>query len=269
MSEASRLKLRDVRSIFRLIGEVRELGSDPHRWRPHMIRRLTRLLNAEIVISSEIHFRKSHGESKMRVIDIGWGCDSDGNVWQIHTEREDEAPDAYWVLAGRPAPATVLQGPEQVVPVTPAKPLHGGSCFILSQCSLPHVGAVDQLGLHRTSGDQPFSSEAHRLVRLFHLELARLWRRDAIHRAKDPTAALPPRLTQTLAALLDGASEKQIAVQLELSRHTVHNYVKALHQRFGVSSRGELLSKAGKIKATFLPQFSLQPPSEPIPQAHP
>jgi DNA-binding CsgD family transcriptional regulator len=263
---ASQLKLKEVRSIFRLIGEVRELGSDPQRWRPHMVRRLCKLVDAEIVISSEIHFRTSHGQQKLRVIDIGWGCDSEGNVWQIHTERDDETPDAYWLLAGQPAPVT--QQGEAVVPVKPAKPLHGGTCFILSQIALPHVGAVDQLGLHRTSGDQPFSSSAHRLVRLFHVELGRLWRKDALRRAKDPAAALPPRLTQTLAALLDGASEKQIAAQLELSRHTVHNYVKALHQRFGVSSRGELLAKAGKIKSTFMPQFSL-PPSEPIPQMPP
>lgn len=269
MSQDSVLKLQDVRSVFRLIGEVRELGSDPQLWRPHMTRRLAKLVNAEMVMSSEIHFRKGHGESKSKVVDIGWGCDADGNVWQIHTEREDETPDAYWLLAGRPAPSGDPRQPDPMIPVVPAKPLHGGTCFILSQCSLPHVGAVDQLGLHRLSGDQPFSHAAHRLVRLFHLELARLWRKDALRHAKDPTAALPPRLTQTLAALLNGASEKQIAVQLELSRHTVHNYVKALHQRFGVSSRGELLSKAGKIKATFLPQFSLQPPSEPISQANP
>jgi DNA-binding CsgD family transcriptional regulator len=54
---------------------------------------------------------------------------------------------------------------------------------------------------------------------------------------------LSPRLRETLAGLLDGASEKQIARQLGLSRHTVHTYVKALHNEFGVSSRGELLAR--------------------------
>src|SRR5581483_12261275 len=92
------LKLRDVRSIFRLIGEIRELGSDPQQWRPHMIRRLRKLVAAELVISSEIHVQQSPLAGKMRVLDIGWGCDSDNNLWQIHTERDDETPDAYWVL---------------------------------------------------------------------------------------------------------------------------------------------------------------------------
>jgi DNA-binding CsgD family transcriptional regulator len=181
-------------------------------------------------------------------------------VWQIHNEQEDENPADYWLRASQPVAATPsAAGGEAIVPIKPATPLHGGRCFILSQYSLPHLGAVDQLGLHRASGDTPFTRAEHRLVRLFHVELGRLWRRDALRRAKDPTADLPPRLTQTLAALLDGLSEKQIALKLELSQHTVHNYVKALHQRFEVNSRGELLSKAGKIRATFLPQLSIPP----------
>ena len=70
------------------------------------------------------------------------------------------------------------------------------------------------------------------------------------------------RLSQTLNELLAGSSEKQIAIKLELSRHTIHNYVKALHQRFGVSSRGELLARVGKEKASFTPKLSMELPRE-------
>jgi DNA-binding CsgD family transcriptional regulator len=259
MDSSPKINLRYIRSIFRLIGEVRELGSDPQRWRPHMVQRLRKLFSAEIVISSEIHFRQTHAGS-MGVIDIGWGCDAENNTWQIHNEREDEKPDSYWLLASQPAPTVDA---DQLVPVKPAKPLYGGRCFILSQQALPHAGAVDQLGLHRSDGDQPFTHAEHRLVRIFHVELGRLWRRDAIRHARQPDADLPPRLSQTLACLLDGMSEKQIALNLDLSQHTIHNYVKALHQRFEVSSRGELLAKAGKIRATFLPQLSLHTPPKP------
>jgi DNA-binding NarL/FixJ family response regulator len=60
---------------------------------------------------------------------------------------------------------------------------------------------------------------------------------------KPPTLPnLSPRMQQTLQRLLVGDSEKQIAHQLGLSRHTVHVYVKALYRGFGVSSRGELLA---------------------------
>jgi DNA-binding CsgD family transcriptional regulator len=59
---------------------------------------------------------------------------------------------------------------------------------------------------------------------------------------KQPMPALGPRLRQTLELLLAGDGEKQIAGKLALSRHTVHDYVKDVYRRFGVSSRAELLS---------------------------
>lgn len=55
--------------------------------------------------------------------------------------------------------------------------------------------------------------------------------------------ALSPRLAETLNHLLAGRSEKEIAGQLKLSRHTVHVYVKALYRRFNVTSRAELFAR--------------------------
>jgi DNA-binding NtrC family response regulator len=57
-----------------------------------------------------------------------------------------------------------------------------------------------------------------------------------------PPEGLSPRMRQTLEHLLAGASEKEVAVQLGLSSHTVHDYVKKLYRHFGVSSRAELLA---------------------------
>jgi DNA-binding CsgD family transcriptional regulator len=269
MADGKQLKLSDVRSVFRLIGEVREMGADPEQWRPHMVRRLQKMLACDLVISSEIHFKKT-GKDLMRVIDIGWGCGAEGETYRIFTERDGERPENYWVMPAEGAAQGAAEGAGMgaadatepaLVPVRPAKPLYGGQSFILSQYPLPHIGAVDQLGLHRTSGEQKFSRAEHRLVHLLHVELGRLWRKDALEKAKDPTKDLPPRLSQTLHELLQGASEKQIAMKLELSRHTIHNYVKALHQRFQVSSRGELLAKVGREqKPDFRPKLSIEVP---------
>lgn len=54
---------------------------------------------------------------------------------------------------------------------------------------------------------------------------------------------LSPRQRQTLQCLLTGDSEKEVAHKLQISRHTVHIYVKELYKRYQVSSRGELLAK--------------------------
>jgi len=53
--------------------------------------------------------------------------------------------------------------------------------------------------------------------------------------------ASSPRLQQTLACLLDGDSEKQLAARLGLSRATIPQYVTALYRYFGVTSRAHLL----------------------------
>lgn len=325
-----KLRLRDVRHLFRLINDIREMGNDPQKWRPHMVGELRKILGASIVVSSEVHFRRSNKTGSMRVIDIGWVCDADGNINQIHTEREDERPEAFWLTAipdetpnavaapaapapprdepkaaapapakkkvkkaesldddpdwyerlsreeeeekargAAPASAKQSEEPkddaeERIVAVRPTRKIYGGRSFIMSQVALPHAGAVDQLGVHREFGDEPFTKAHHRLLRMMHKELARLWSRDVLRAAKDATSDLPPRLQQTLDELLAGSSEKQIAAKLELSRHTIHNYVKALHQRFEVSSRGELLAKAGQAKVGSGPKLSLTLPKKPL-----
>lgn len=53
---------------------------------------------------------------------------------------------------------------------------------------------------------------------------------------------LTRRMRQVLSQLMDGDSEKEIALRLTLSRHTVHQHIKSIYRRYGVNSRGELLS---------------------------
>lgn len=54
--------------------------------------------------------------------------------------------------------------------------------------------------------------------------------------------SLTQRELDVLNRLLSGDGEKQIAVRLDLSKHTVHDYVKAIYKKHKVASRGELLS---------------------------
>jgi DNA-binding CsgD family transcriptional regulator len=259
VNDQSRLKLRDVRRAFHLVGEVRLRGDDPAVWRKHMIRRLLTMLRAQIVISSEVYLLTSNKSDTRLLVDIGWGGDSDGQFWRIESKSAEDRPETLRLVAGRDP--DVVDQPDQRLPVHPVEPIRKGSTFILSQYALPHINAVDHLGLHRAFGDQPFSPSEHKLVRLFHVELGRLWTADELHKARDPKRELPPRLSQTLDQLVRGASEKQIALALHLSPHTIHNYAKALHARFGVSSRGELLAKVSQARNAFIPQLSV--PVEP------
>jgi DNA-binding CsgD family transcriptional regulator len=58
-----------------------------------------------------------------------------------------------------------------------------------------------------------------------------------------PTSrSLSPRERQTLTLLLDGQAEKQIARVLQISKATVHVYVKGVYRSYGVSGRAELFA---------------------------
>jgi DNA-binding CsgD family transcriptional regulator len=57
-----------------------------------------------------------------------------------------------------------------------------------------------------------------------------------------PDVELSPRERETLAILMTGAPEKQIADRLGISPHTVHHYIKVVYRKLGVTSRAELMA---------------------------
>lgn len=59
---------------------------------------------------------------------------------------------------------------------------------------------------------------------------------------------LPGRLRNTLHYVLRGLSEKQIAARMDLSQHTVHEYMKGLLKHFGVSSRAGLMARVAELR---------------------
>lgn len=101
-------------------------------------------------------------------------------------------------------------------------------------------GVIDSLCVNRPWGDRPFDTEDRNLVHLFQLEAQPLYAARAPR--SNVRRSLTPREKQTLALLLAGAAEKNIADQLALSLHTVHGYVKNIYAQFGVQSRAQLLA---------------------------
>lgn len=54
------------------------------------------------------------------------------------------------------------------------------------------------------------------------------------------TTQLSPRLREVHEMALQGLSEKQIALRLHRSIHTVHRHINRLYQALGVGTRAEL-----------------------------
>lgn len=84
---------------------------------------------------------------------------------------------------------------------------------------------------------------AHALPPLFDARIAE-------RRTLAVLADLTPRMRDTLVGILRGGSEKTIASELQLSKHTVHEYMKRLHTVFGVRTRTELLVQVRDLGIT-------------------
>lgn len=69
----------------------------------------------------------------------------------------------------------------------------------------------------------------------------------------------PPRVQQVCQCLLDGLSNKEIATRLQISRHTVHVYIKDLYKLRRVHSRAELLSGYLKEASPLIWQDAILP----------
>jgi DNA-binding CsgD family transcriptional regulator len=98
------------------------------------------------------------------------------------------------------------------------------------------------LTVTRSPDRRQFTGRDCSVVCVMHSEAGWVYRSDVMLLSPE-TRSLSPRERETLQHLLDGKSEKQIAVAMRLSHNTIHHYVKALHRHFKVSSRSELLAK--------------------------
>lgn len=64
----------------------------------------------------------------------------------------------------------------------------------------------------------------------------------AADRLEDMLDHLNARERETLMHLCSGASEKEIALRIGRSHHTIHSYVKTVYRKLGVTSRAELVA---------------------------
>lgn len=253
MGTSNRLRLADVRRAFRLIGDCRDLGADPRAWLARAGDGLRPLVGADVILATlqpPGPFR-SFAES-YALYDGGWESEACRQrcLGYLASGEYVRSPDyrAYQTL-GRAAATAARQ---RLVPDREwYRSVHfneywkpGGADQYVVAIGPGRAGAASTLfNIARAVGRRPYTRREVRLVGLFHRELGRLIG-GPLRAGPDPAAGLPPRVRQVLACLHDGDGEKQIAVRLGLSRHTVHDYVKALHRHFGAASRGELLARS-------------------------
>jgi len=112
---------------------------------------------------------------------------------------------------------------------------------ILSTYAL-EPGVCSGIGLHRRFGKPPFTERDRTIVHLVFQQVEWLHRDNGKIPINRTLLNLSQRERQVLIFLMGGDSTKQVAKRLNLSPHTVGDYVKSIYRQLGVNSRGELLA---------------------------
>lgn len=262
MAKSERLRLCDVRAAFRLVGEVTELGADPHDWWSHLLEGTCQLIGATGSIGGETE-GLFHMTPEVKVFGNFFARYQAGDLklfQQFIAEEKwrttDEAGEKYYPLFRGGAPLLVRSHEQLVEPrryrqseffndyFRPSRFEDRIFCFWRSPSDYDPEGKLwFGTTFHRGVGDRPFSRRERRLVHLVHSELRPLLGTKLVPCRGFVDRPLSPRLRQTLELLLAGRSEKQIADKCRLAKSTVNEYVAALYQRYDVSSRAELMAR--------------------------
>ncbi|HEY7538855.1 MAG TPA: LuxR C-terminal-related transcriptional regulator [Methylomirabilota bacterium] len=252
MSKSDLLRVQDVRDAYRLVGDCRDLGADPALWQTRLLEGVCQLLGVPAATGGEgLWIRPHRPVEVLSAFDAG--LDSRGREFYIafHRDLGPRNDPMFGALQGVPGRLVVRTRRQLVSDVAWYRaaaweyrhPI-GIDDQLTSIYQISDDGAVSVIALHRATGEHGFSARAQRLMAFFHEELGRLIGRALVSVTEPGPDKLAPRLRQTLACLLEGDSEKQVATRLGLSRATTHQYVTALYRHFMVRSRAQLLAHA-------------------------
>ncbi|HEX8913680.1 MAG TPA: helix-turn-helix transcriptional regulator [Humisphaera sp.] len=255
MAVSQRVRESDYRAMLRLAGEVGELPpGDVDARRRHLLAGLAALVGAQQGACFLLGGRVGpDGLTEAPHILFGGGTDAQAAGMRRYLLR----PEPYDVAIDG-----VMQVPGAMVTVHRRRVLDDRAWYRSAhyeQVRRP-IGLDDQLysrlplpdgrplavSMIRAAGDRPFTERECRLLDAFHAQAGRLYGVDRPPAVAEPAAlppGLPPRLKPVLDRFVTGASEREVANALGLSKHTVHEYAKMLYKRFGVSSRAALLAK--------------------------
>jgi DNA-binding CsgD family transcriptional regulator len=261
MSKSSALRLRDVRHAYRLIGDCRDLGADPVLWHGRMLEGLVSLIGATAATGGEGRWRRPGGwPLPASAFSAGLDVAARGRYRayvQAGSVKHDPVMKALSDIPG----GIVAHTRRELVPDGDwyrsalfndnLKVLHLNHC-LYSICRTSEEHAISGVALYRGLGERDFSDRDRQLLRFFHGELGRLVGSSLASVFDPDPLQLPRREKETLACLLEGDSEKQVAARLGVSYATTHEYVKSLYRRFGVRSRGELLAYLLRRQRTLL-----------------
>lgn len=251
-TRSATVRLDDARRLLRLALDLRDLPAGSVDQRRHAVVGIAALVGAQVGMWLEMEVTPAHGLGLRTVVDVGWESEAKRQAFVAYTEGvhtpEEIDPSLARLGPALAAGRTALRRQDLVEDRDWYRNEHvqryrregGVDAFVALSRHAPGGAMTTAVSLHRPWGDRQFSEREQNLVALFQSECTFLFEPPPLV-PLELLGGLAPRLRDTLLGLAAGKSEKQLAADLGLSPHTVHEYVKALHRHFGVKSRGELL----------------------------
>jgi DNA-binding CsgD family transcriptional regulator len=258
MSKSSLLRVTDVRAVYQLVNECRELGDDPAGWRRHLLAKAARLTGSALTIEYEGRFL-----NPFRLTGImEWGWETSGLDRAAFVRLNEEYvrlgaefnPMVHAYFAERDAGRGPCLSRSDVLSDSQwyrsryYQDWHNAfGVDAMMYCILPMPASGSLLDVLlvfvRPLRERDFTSRHRAIVRELHEKITALIGGPLAGFHEPSPADLPSRIRQTLQCLLEGDSDKQAARRLGLGRYTVNQYTKMIFAHFGVGSRAELLAR--------------------------
>ena len=251
MSKSALLRVRDVRDAYRLIGDCRDAGDDPVLWYPRALAGLCQLVGGWAGTGGEgMWLRPQNPVQPITGFDVGWDEVARERFLAYMRDQGFQADPIFNQLRHVPGRLVTHARSELITDRDWYRSISFNEYRRLGRCDhqltsiyqVSKQGAITSMCVIRAAGDRDFSPREVRLMRFFHAELGRLLRGPLVSSIEPGPEVLSRRLRQTLACLLQGDSEKAVAVRLGLSQATTHQYVTMLYRKVGVRSRSQLLA---------------------------
>ncbi len=246
------MKLSDVREIFRILGDARDLRHDPEAQEKLIVDEMVRILDADF--GHALRYDNFRPNKKAVITHTVFGSTQDpyvmsyirqwGRSRYVHT---DPIKPHAWKHRG---PVCTISRSmfltyQELRPyrlftdmIEPAR-LNDA---IMTFFRYPGTDQTRGYTFIRTLDKKEFNARELRLAHLLIRELRPL----CINGVLEPVnifSLLPGRLADISRDLTTGLSQKQIAEKRHLSYETVRSYTKQLYGRLGVSSREALMAK--------------------------
>jgi DNA-binding NarL/FixJ family response regulator len=263
----------DVLGVIRLVREVCDRWDDPRNWRDCLLRGACQLINGHVgtIMADYYGERGWFGDlTVIAAVGIPKTMEEDYRtaVAQQGQRRFEEVAQnnpavglivqtvrrqGWATMAGNQVAAELARSASASEPISVETTKSASDIQELRQhidCDdcVVSVRIVDVprrpevITIERPHGAALFVEREIALLRLLHDEIAPLVGVRLATEEHVSRDGLSKRLRETLALLLDGHSEKQVAHQLKLGMPTIHDYVTMLYEHFQVTSRAELLA---------------------------